>query len=302
VRIEKVIKKSLSRQLTTALRVTIVTVMAFVKLDTGILDSTLWIDRDLREVFITALLMAQPVDFNESQQQIKVDSMERTEFYAPPGWYGFIRAAGIGIINRAGVNKESGMEALRKLGEPELDSRSLDFDGRRLIRVDGGYLALTFMKHRDRDHTAADRQKRLRERKKALEVINEVNSNAVTSRDSDVTSHRQIAEGRGQTTDTNEKQQQVPFIESNLFGEEKGPVTKPNGKAKIVPVGNPIDQASWPGNGRPYPPCKDPNDPEPLNPFYNRDRNGDFIPEIWQAYEDWLDRQCPFGDGVPLSA
>ena len=175
---------------------TIVTIMAFVKLDTGILDSTLWTDRGLREVFITALLMAQPMDFNEPQQQIKVDSMERTEFCAPPGWYGFIRAAGIGIINRAGVDKESGMEALRRLGEPELDSRSLDFDGRRLIRVDGGFLALTFMKHRDRDHTAADRQKRLRDRKKALEALNEVksevNSNAVTSRDSNVTSHRQM--------------------------------------------------------------------------------------------------------------
>lgn len=140
--------------------------MAFVKLDTKILDSTLWIERDLREIFITALLMAEPREFRDPVRQIEVGRLEFTDFTAPPGWYGFVPAASLGIINRAGVEREAGIEALMKLGEPEIESRSTDFGGRRMIRTDGGFLILNFMKYRDKDHTAAQRQKRLRERRK----------------------------------------------------------------------------------------------------------------------------------------
>jgi hypothetical protein len=140
--------------------------MAFVKLDTKILDSTLWIERDLREIFITALLMAEPREFREPIRQIEVGRLEFTDFAAPPGWYGFVPAASLGIINRAGVEREAGIQALQRLGEPEIESRSTDFGGRRMIRTDGGFLILNFMKYRDKDHTAAQRQKRLRERRK----------------------------------------------------------------------------------------------------------------------------------------
>ena len=140
--------------------------MAFVKLDVGILDSTLWMARDLREVFITALLMAEPQEFDEPIHQIAVDSMQETGFVAPPGWYGFVRAAGPGIVRRSGVEHEMGMSALRALGEPDGESRSKRFDGRRLIRTDGGYVVLNFMNYRDKDHSGAERAKRYRERQK----------------------------------------------------------------------------------------------------------------------------------------
>lgn len=159
--------------------------MAFVKLDTGILNSTLWIERDQREVFITALLMAEPREFSNPTRQIEVGRLEFTEFEAPPGWYGFVPAASVGIINRAGVEREAGMEALRKMGEPEIDSRSKEFEGRRMIRIDGGFLILNFMKYRDKDHTAAKRQQRLRDRRKAL---------------LDATSHRNDDESRRDNT------------------------------------------------------------------------------------------------------
>ena len=141
--------------------------MAFVKLDTGILNSTLWIERDQREIFITALLMADPQEFPDPIPQIAVGSLEFTGFEAPPGWYGFVPAASVGIINRAGVDREAGIEALRRLGEPEIDSRSKDYGGRRMIRADGGFVILIFMKYRDNDHSAAVRQQRLRDRRKA---------------------------------------------------------------------------------------------------------------------------------------
>ena len=50
--------------------------MAFVKLDTGILDSTLWMEKDQRDVFLTALLMALPHEFKEPQRQTEIDTME----------------------------------------------------------------------------------------------------------------------------------------------------------------------------------------------------------------------------------
>lgn len=159
--------------------------MAFVKLDTGILNSTLWIERDQRELFITALLMAEPREFQNPTRQIKIGVLEWGDFEAPPGWYGFVPAASVGIIRRAGVDAEPGMEALRKLGEPEPESRSKEFEGRRMIRVDGGFLILNYMKYRDKDHTAAERQQRLRDRRKVLR--------SVTSRRDDAQSQRDVA-------------------------------------------------------------------------------------------------------------
>ena len=141
--------------------------MPYVKLDCGMLNSTLWIDREARELFITALLLAYPQEFTEPIQQIHVDSLEHTGWSAPPGWYGFVPAAGVGLIFRSGVdNRATGIEALRRLGEPESDSRSQEFEGRRMIRVNGGYLVLKYMDYRDKDHTSADRQRRYRERKR----------------------------------------------------------------------------------------------------------------------------------------
>ena len=139
--------------------------MAFVKLDTGILDSTLWVERECREVFITALLLAEPFELEQNSPQFEIRTLAKTGFEVPPGWYGMVRAAGVGILRRAMVEHEVGMAALEKLGAADPESRSSDFEGRRLVRVDGGFIVLNFMKYRDRDHTAAERAKRYRERK-----------------------------------------------------------------------------------------------------------------------------------------
>lgn len=156
--------------------------MAFVKLDTGVLDSTLWTDRPCREIFITALLMAEPTEIDTSMPQFEVRALEPTGFVVQPGWYGFVRAAGIGIVNRALLDSETGMMALDRLGKPDNESRSKEFEGRRLVRVDGGFIVLNYFKYRDRDHTAAERQRRMRERKRnAVTIRNE----AVTSRIAD---------------------------------------------------------------------------------------------------------------------
>jgi hypothetical protein len=149
--------------------------VSFVKLDTGILNSTLWDERGQRDVFLTALLMAEPREFTEPVQQLAVGEIMETGFAAPPGWYGFVRSSGPGIVRMALVGHDEGMEALRRLGEPDPESRSSAFEGRRLVRVDGGYVVLNYMRYRDRDTSAAERMRKLRERRKVT-----VNGDAVT--------------------------------------------------------------------------------------------------------------------------
>jgi hypothetical protein len=172
--------------------------MPFVKLDCGILNSTLWFERDAREIFITALLMAEPFETTEPLPQIEIHSLELTGWSVPPGWYGFVPAASVGILHRAKVDEASGLEALKRMGEPEESSRSKDYEGRRLVRVDGGFIILNFMKYRDRDYTTAERSRRYRER--------------LASRRDKAASHRDItqAESRVQKADTKAEEQERP--------------------------------------------------------------------------------------------
>jgi hypothetical protein len=148
--------------------------VSFVKLDCGILNSTLWVERPQRDVFLTALLMAVPREFQEPVQQIAHDSTKPTGYVVPAGWYGFVAAAGPGICRQAIVDMKQGLEALRALGEPEAESRSADFEGRRMIRIDGGYIILNYMRYRDHDANAAQRMRVLRERRKVATSANAV--------------------------------------------------------------------------------------------------------------------------------
>lgn len=159
--------------------------MPFVKLDCGLLDSTLWVKRDERELFITSLLMAEPYEVVEPMRQIEVRTLNETDFEVPPGWYGFVPAAGVGIIRRAQLNEEIGLDALERLGYPDPESRSPEFEGRRMVRVNGGYLILNYQKYRERDYTTAERSRRYRERKFA-------------SRRGTTASHRDITQAEGE--------------------------------------------------------------------------------------------------------
>jgi hypothetical protein len=171
--------------------------MPFVKLDCGILSSTLWVDRPGREVFITALLMAEPKEVIEPLPQIATDTLDYTGFVVPPGWYGWVDAAGVGIVGRAGVERDVGIESLKRLASPDPESRSKAFEGRRLVRVDGGYVVLNFMEYRDRDYTSAERSKRWRERQRAKRhAVSTVTVNDTTRET--VSSHRDITQAEAE--------------------------------------------------------------------------------------------------------
>ena len=173
--------------------------MAFVKLDCGILNSTIWVDRIARELFITSLLMAEPRELTEAMPQIAIGQLAYTGWEVPPGWYGFVEAAGPGIIHRAGLDDkgplfQAATDALVRLGEPEPESRSHAFEGRRLIRVNGGFVVLNYIDYRDKDSTTAERSRRWRERQKAKKQ----GSSRVTDTPSRVIRHQVEAEAEAE--------------------------------------------------------------------------------------------------------
>lgn len=150
--------------------------MPFVKLDIGILDSSLWVEPEQRIMFITALCMALPYYLPEPAEELETENTTKTGFVIPPGWYGLVRASSWGIIGRTWphgkpeVPIEELMKEIKELSMPDPWSRSDDFEGRRMVRIDGGFLILNFAKYREMDRTGAERARRYRENKAASRV------------------------------------------------------------------------------------------------------------------------------------
>lgn len=142
--------------------------MPYVKLDCSILNSSLWHALPDRHIFITALLMAKPYYTTKPMPQIKVSNLDSAGWEVPPGEYGLVEAAGPALLRFAGLDTEAdraaGLEALVRLGSPDEYSKSDAYDGRRLVRVDGGYIVLNYMKFREKDYTNAERCRRYREK------------------------------------------------------------------------------------------------------------------------------------------
>ena len=141
--------------------------MPFLKLDTDITKSSIWYDKDARDCFLAALLMAKPHTLKEPAPALNIRDLDGSGFTVPPGDYGFVSAAGVGIIQTAGIEREAGLDALERLAAPDPDSRNPDWEGRRLVRVNHGFIALNFDHYRWKDHTTAARSKRWREREAA---------------------------------------------------------------------------------------------------------------------------------------
>lgn len=213
--------------------------MPFVKLDVGILNSTLWEEADTTRVFLTALLMAEPIEITESMEQIEVRDLKATGFVAPCGWYGFVPAAGIGIVRRALMDPERGLLALEKLGAPDHNSRSSEFEGRRLIRIDGGFLILNYFKYRDRDYTSATRSQRYRERKKiapdrhaVTTVTNRDDTRDVTQADADVDAQAEKIKTSSSELETSSDQESTS---DDSGASEPSSRAKPTPKARATP-------------------------------------------------------------------
>lgn len=115
--------------------------MPYVKLDTDTLNSSLWVsDYRTRITFLTMLMLARPD--------------------------GIVPAKAPGIARAAVLPIEDVRKALSELESPDPDSRTEDEGGRRIKKVDGGYFVINYTKYREKDHTAAERQRRWREKHK----------------------------------------------------------------------------------------------------------------------------------------
>ena len=119
--------------------------MAFVKLDCGILRSTIWdLDAETCKVFITLLAMARPS--------------------------GLVDCCSPGVAHEARLSIERTEECLAILESPDPRSRTKSDNGRRIERTEEGYLVLNYPKYRERDHTNAERQARFKSKDAVTEV------------------------------------------------------------------------------------------------------------------------------------
>lgn len=150
--------------------------LSFVKLDCGILDSSLWCESpETVKVWITMLAMATP--------------------------RGIVEATAPGIARRAMLSIDAVARALETFESPDQNSRSTAEDGKRLKRVDGGYLILSYERYRDKDHTATDRQRRRRSLLKSAAVTRDT----VTSRRDTVTVTEHNRTDQSRTDQKNER-------------------------------------------------------------------------------------------------
>lgn len=122
--------------------------MSYTKLDSGIIFSTIWHEPHATvKVWITMLAMKNR--------------------------YGEVHASIPGLAGAAYVTIEECLAALATFRAPDQFSRTKDNDGRRIEDMDGGWLVLNHDKYRakddaeDRNQKAADRMRRLRERRAA---------------------------------------------------------------------------------------------------------------------------------------
>lgn len=116
----------------------------YTKLFGTIVTSTVWeLDSDVRVVWITMLAMCDQ--------------------------HGEVMASVPGLAKVAGVSREACERALATFMAPDPDSRTTDFEGRRIEKVDGGWLLLNHAKYR-KQMSIEERRLRDAERKRTVRM------------------------------------------------------------------------------------------------------------------------------------
>jgi hypothetical protein len=98
--------------------------MSFAKLDTGIVHSTLWVQpHDVLRVWIAMLSQCNSA--------------------------GIVKTAAPPLAHLCMVPLDRIREIIALLESPDPDSRSCEHDGRRIIRIDGGWQIVNYLKYRE---------------------------------------------------------------------------------------------------------------------------------------------------------
>ncbi len=121
--------------------------MPYIEIDREILYSSLWPDKTAFRIFFVALCLSRPKDYGFPVSQINLYDFNPTGWSAPPDTYGYVSAASDGLIDIAGYDTADGVKALTALGSPDYSSKSRANDGRRMIRIETGFLILNYWKY-----------------------------------------------------------------------------------------------------------------------------------------------------------
>ncbi len=141
--------------------------MGYAKIDDRILTSSVWRDRDQTRLLETCIHLARPAVTDEPIPQLDPRTGRETGWAVPQGSYGLVELATSPLLQAAYLlDREAGLDALCALGSPDDESRDPNFEGRRVVRVQGGYILLNYMKFREVDHTGAKRSKEYRDRQR----------------------------------------------------------------------------------------------------------------------------------------
>lgn len=108
--------------------------MAYVKLSTNIIHSTIW--REKHETVRVWIAMLALSDRD-----------------------GFVRVSLPGLIEAARVEPAQMAEALTKFQSPDEFSRSEEFEGKRIAKVPGGWKILNYALYRDQDNAEERKEK-----------------------------------------------------------------------------------------------------------------------------------------------
>lgn len=146
--------------------------MTFTKLFTSITESTVWLTpASTRIVWITMIAMADR--------------------------HGRVYASVPGLAHRARVTVEECKEALRTFEEPDEDSRTKEFEGRRILAFEGGWELLNHAKYRAIQNDEAVREskraymQRQREKWNTSSTVENLPLNLVLPKEEKVPSKRQ---------------------------------------------------------------------------------------------------------------
>jgi hypothetical protein len=125
--------------------------VSFTKLDSGIVDSSIWSEPlSVRVLWITILAKS---DEN-----------------------GFVACSTSGLQRAANISVDEFNKALKILESPDPDSRTPDNEGRRIEKINGGWVIINFMKYRARSEVireqTRERVKKFREKKKDVTQCN----------------------------------------------------------------------------------------------------------------------------------
>ncbi len=169
----------------------------FAKLDVGIVDSTMWMKpHDALRVWICLLA--------------KCDS------------YGIVRAAAPALAHLCFVTLDRFEEIIEELAAPDKHSRTPDNEGRRLQKIEGGWLILNYLRYRDmmqrKAASHAERQAKYRDKVKERDA----RVTRTVTRDTEADSRGREKRAEEEKTPT----PSAPLLDLDLPEEEAAPVKK----------------------------------------------------------------------------